>query len=633
MLVLDQENSYAFSNMTIKVTDNTVERDDNANEVREVPKFNLLIPTVQDVGTTNTFELYYPGDKNAYLKAHGKPNPLKYGFGPDLIHDILELGVANVGIYTVNLRGESASKANAIVVMKYKVESDVPYKDTEGNSYYYDANGQLTTSPTDATPIVRNVLHVKFELAHVANCKKWVDLHKQMNNLYSETPDDNGYKTIPVFAILYRGASNFGNNVYMSLEPKVAEYDGNMYYSATVFDGINTTTTSADMSLDLESGAKYDTTYFMETKFNSQFTTMQMLAFEGIDEIYSIVNPYLYTLDEFIAGTWKTPAKTFAAVDIFNPNEFALTLDEGSLNVQIANAIQLKNGSDGTETRDELFEKFFKGEIMQDITSVLRYQMHYIPDLGYSAAAKKQIIELVKKRNRMTSATLMIGGTDTIMSALTDHQANYYDNMPNIRQIPAVQSPMMYNKFIRRTVTYPGGYFDTMALIRHIGKYGNAYQPFAGAECRWTGYIEDTMVYPPEVVDAINSLQSNRINIVMKDGESGGYLSDQMMNTVLTSDQTELNNAFLISSMLYRLLQMVHRNHFKFNEAEEVRMFNEAVNDCINSEFAPYSASMSVEVYRTGTIGRAKAKNKILVTIDFKDINKFTDVEIYLTDE
>lgn len=633
MLVLDQENSYGFSNMAIKVTDYTVERDDTTEEVREVPKFNLLIPTVQDVGVTNTLELFYPGDLNVYLKSHGKPNPLKYGFGPDLIHDILALNVPDVGIYTVNLRGESASKANAVVVMKYKVEASVPYTDTEGNPYYYDANGQLTTSPTDATPIVRNVLHVKFELAHVPNCKKWVDLHKQMNNMYSETPGDDGYMTIPVFAVMYRGASKFGNNVYMSLEPKVAEYDGNMYYSATVFDGVNTTSTSADMSLDLDSGAKYSTSYFIETKFNNQFKNLQMLAFENIDALYEVVNPYLYTLDEFIAGTWTNPAKNFAAVDIFNPNEFALMVDEGSLNMQIANAIQLTEGSDGTETRDELFEKFFKGDIMQDITSVLRYQVHYIPDLGYTTETKRQIIDLVKKRNRMTSATLMIGGNDTIMSALTDHQANYYDNMPNIRQIPAVQSPMMYNQFVRRTVTYPGGYFDTMALMRHIYKYGNAYQPFAGAECRWTGYIEDTMVYPPEVVDIVNSLQTNRINVVMKDGEAGGYLSDQMMNTILTSDQTELNNAFLISSMLYRLLQLVHRNHFKFNEAEEVRMFNEAVNDCVNAEFAPYSASMSVEVYRTGTIGRAKAKNKILVTIDFKDINKYTDIEIVLTDE
>ena len=50
-------------------------------------------------------------------------------------------------------------------------------------------------------------------------------------------------------------------------------------------------------------------------------------------------------------------------------------------------------------------------------------------------------------------------------------------------------------------------------------------------------------------------------------------------------------------------------------------------------KYAPHSASISVEVYRVGTIGRAKSKNKILVTVDLKDINKFTDVEIYLTDE
>ena len=141
------------------------------------------------------------------------------------------------------------------------------------------------------------------------------------------------------------------------------------------------------------------------------------------------------------------------------------------------------------------------------------------------------------------------------------------------------------------------------------------------------------MVYPPEDVEIINALQKNRINVVMKDADEGGYMSEQQMNTQLTSDQTELNNAFLISNMLYDLLRLVHLQHYKFNEAEEVRIFNEAVNDCINTKYAPYSASVSVEVFRVGTIGRAKARNKILVTIDLKDINKFTDVEIYLTDE
>ena len=105
------------------------------------------------------------------------------------------------------------------------------------------------------------------------------------------------------------------------------------------------------------------------------------------------------------------------------------------------------------------------------------------------------------------------------------------------------------------------------------------------------------------------------------------------MNTVLTSDQTELNNAFLISSMLYDLVKLVHRQHFKFNEAEEVRIFTENVNDIINQKYAPYSASLQVEVWRQGTIGFPKSKNIIRVTVDLKDISKYTDVEIVLTDE
>lgn len=634
MLVLDSSKSgYAFSHMTIKVTDNTVEYDDSTASQREVPAFCMLIPTVQDVGPTNVLELFYPGEVSKYLKVHGKPNPLKYGFGPDLIHDVLALNAPDIGIYTVNLRGASASIANAVVMMKYKVESGVAYTDTQGNPYYVDANGKLTTSPTAGEAVTRDVLHLKFELAHIANVKKWMDVYKQLNGMYSETPDDSGYMSMPIFAVMYRGASSFGNNVYMSLEPMMAEYDGNMYYSATVFDGVDTTSTSATMSLYNNSGAKYNTSYFIETLFNQQFSNLQMLAAPMIDKAYDLINPFMYTLDEYIAGTQDKPAATFAALDLFNANEFAIVVDDDSLNLQVANAIQLSGGDNGTESADTLFTEFFKGNIMRDITSVLRYKVNYIPDLDYKVAAKQAIIELIEKRNRMTTATLAIGGYDTIDSAVIDHQRNYFANMPNIHQICACQSPMMHNAFVRRTVSFPAGYYNTMALVRHIARYGNPYQPFAGALARWTGYIEDTMVYPPEDVEIINALQKNRINVVMKDADEGGYMSEQQMNTQLTSDQTELNNAFLISNMLYDLLRLVHLQHYKFNEAEEVRIFNEAVNDCINTKYAPYSASVSVEVFRVGTIGRAKARNKILVTIDLKDINKFTDVEIYLTDE
>lgn len=631
MLVLDQDKSYSFSNMTVKITDNTVLRDDTTTTTQETPDFNVLIPIHVPVGTTNSLELYYPGEINRYLNAHGTPNCLKNGFGADAIYAALTSG-AEVGVYTINLRGASATFANAVVVMKYKVEKDVPYTDTTGAPYYYDANGQLTTSPTDNTPIVRDVLHAKFELQYVANCKKWVDLYKKMNSLVSTTPDESGYQSMPVFAVMYRGASTFGNNVYMNLVPKTAEYDGNTYYTATVFDGINSIESSRYMSMDVNSGKKYNDSYFIETQFNAEYPTLRMMTAESIQDLYDLINPYLYTLDEFIAGTQANPAKSFAAVDMFGANEFAFVTDEDSLDMQAANAVILQGGSDGTETPDELFKEFFGGKILEDISSVLRYRVTYIPDLGYDEDTKKEIVKLVKLRNRMTTARLMVGN-ETFESAIVDHQSNYYENMPNVSLIAKCQSPMMFNEFTRRTVTVPAGYFDLVAVLNHMYKWGNPFQPFAGALCRWTGFIEDTMNYPANDAQFLQSLYVSRINVVMKDSEAGAYLADQEMNTVLTSDQTELNNAFLISSMLYDLVALVHRQHFKFNEAEEVRIFNENVNDIINQKYAPYSASLDVEVYRSGTIGFAKSRNIIKVTVDLKDISKYTDVEIVLTDE
>lgn len=631
MLVLDQDKSYSFSNMTVKITDNTVLRDDTTTTTQETPDFNVLIPIHVPVGTTNSLELYYPGEINRYLNAHGTPNCLKNGFGADAIYAALTSG-AEVGVYTINLRGASATFANAVVVMKYKVEKDVPYTDTTGAPYYYDKNGQLTTSPTDNTPIVRDVLHAKFELQYVANCKKWVDLYKKMNSLVSTTPDESGYQSMPVFAVMYRGASTFGNNVYMNLVPKTAEYDGNTYYTATVFDGINSIESSRYMSMDVNSGKKYNDSYFIETQFNAEYPTLRMMTAESIQDLYDLINPYLYTLDEFIAGTQANPAKSFAAVDIFGANEFAFVTDEDSLDMQAANAVILQGGSDGTETPDELFKDFFGGKILEDISSVLRYRVTYIPDLGYDEDTKKEIVKLVKLRNRMTTARLMVGN-ETFESAIVDHQSNYYENMPNVSLIAKCQSPMMFNEFTRRTVTVPAGYFDLVAVLNHMYKWGNPFQPFAGALCRWTGFIEDTMNYPANDAQFLQSLYVSRINVVMKDSEAGAYLADQEMNTVLTSDQTELNNAFLISSMLYDLVALVHRQHFKFNEAEEVRIFNENVNDIINQKYAPYSASLDVEVYRSGTIGFAKSRNIIKVTVDLKDISKYTDVEIVLTDE
>ena len=84
MLILDQANTYGFSNTVVKVIDQTYEEVASERATTPVPEFNVLIPTVQAVGVTNAVELYQPGDVDGYVRTHGNPNALKYGSGPTL---------------------------------------------------------------------------------------------------------------------------------------------------------------------------------------------------------------------------------------------------------------------------------------------------------------------------------------------------------------------------------------------------------------------------------------------------------------------------------------------------------------------------------------------------------------------
>jgi len=97
-------------------------------------------------------------------------------------------------------------------------------------------------------------------------------------------------------------------------------------------------------------------------------------------------------------------------------------------------------------------------------------------------------------------------------------------------------------------------------------------------------------------------LAKARINTVMKDDAPGGYLSDQLMNINFESDQIEFNNELLISDMLYDTIHLIHVNHFTFNESEDVANLKAQVSEFINSKYQPYSASISVDVYRQGNV-------------------------------
>lgn len=633
MMFLNAGNQYDFSYATLKVTDHTVVDEGMTLVDREIPEFNVLIPTVQAIGTTNKMELYWPDELSKYLRNHGNPNHIQYGFGPDFITAVLSRPAAKVGVYTVNLRGPSATIANIVVLMKYRIEEAVPYVDGSGNQYYKDADGQLTTEYVEGGEIVRDVLHVKFEKTHIDGLKSWRGLHSALNQSVSDVEDDEGYRTLPWFGVMYQGASAWANNTYFSLVPNVAEYDQNTYYTIRLFDGTKMKTTEPIYSFDRDAGGKRDLNYFIETKFNEVFPTMRWMAAEDSDRITELFDKHLYSVEDYLAGNMDTPTAKFASVDPFTVDTFGIVVDEGSINSQLTNVFKMEGGFDGEETRDQLFEMFFRGQIITDITNPLCYRIPFIPDIGYDQPTKDAISWLIGKRLRTTSASIMLGNTDSFQSAVIDHQANWMEDNPNIHQITWRQAPMMYNEYTRRTVITPTAYFDLIAILDNMIKWNNPFHPCAGADCRYSGYVEDTIPFADEEPKYMQSLQIARINVVMRDNKPGAYIADQLMNTRQFSDQTELNNAFIISCMLYDLIELVHRNHFKFNESDQVRQFNEAVDSKINTKYAEHAASISAEVTRLGTVGRARYTNKITVTVDLKDISRYTDIELILIDE
>ena len=248
MLVLGQDNLYAAANMTVKVTDNTVYQNTAIEDSYPVPDFNILVPMVQEVGVTNVIELYRPGTQDSYAALHGMPNALKYGFAPDFIYDTLAQN-AGVGVYTVNLRGNDATMANVVLMMDYTVTKDVQRTNKEGEPLYIDSTtGAYTTDSTKGEAALHDMLNVKYYIDHYENVKSWASLAKTLDNTdISDNTEDSG--TIPIFAATYRGASTFGNNSYFSMHKIVSESDHNTYYYATAYDGVNTVSTDATLSL------------------------------------------------------------------------------------------------------------------------------------------------------------------------------------------------------------------------------------------------------------------------------------------------------------------------------------------------------------------------------------------------
>jgi len=586
-----------------------------------LPDYNILLMGEFPKGPTNTITHFSPdrsGETTRFLRNVADVNYPKYGIGPAIGVEALNNGI---GVYVANLRPDDAKMANVSLSVKHKVTADVQKEDDQGNPLYLTPEGAEVTEATDNTPILRDVLELKFVTSTSTAVVDDDSLQTALDANFDATPDGDGYQTTPLVGFRYYGASSFGNKIHFRLIPTKGS-DGNVYYRISIYDGI-----SAEALLP-EIASLFPTAYlsgksaYIENVFNGYDNGIKAITSNHVDKFF----------DDVVADHFNGLNTDPATIDLMAANDYYMTTDATSLDGDISGAFNLLSGDDGTSDLDTSVQALLQGTIVPDIKSILKYKFSYIPDLEYSAAIKTAINTFCVARTYSSYATFMLGQS-SFDDAMTDRNTNFAGDYKFIRFIAKAQSPRRYDDIIRRNLKYPASYYDTMALIQHKAVNGDLNKPFAGATARWTDFQNDTMVYPKEDSDYLDAITDARINVVKQDRATGAYLFTQDMGVLLGSDLMELNNCLILGRIVYDLVDLAHGKTYGFNDQSDIEQYNEDIALEVLPTYTKAVSGITANVYKKGLTGEDKSTNIIDIKINFKDISKATEINITITDD
>ena len=132
--------NYAHPYISVQIYDNT-EFIEEAEATDERKSFNGM--QVGFAGGRDN-QLLYMQSQLSYLREHGNPNFKKFGQAAYNVDNALATG--NCGMYVMNLRPETATYANIVLMIRFKVvevedSTEVVSKETEGATSEVDISG------------------------------------------------------------------------------------------------------------------------------------------------------------------------------------------------------------------------------------------------------------------------------------------------------------------------------------------------------------------------------------------------------------------------------------------------------------------------------------------------------------
>jgi len=468
---------------------------------------------------------------------------------------------------------------------------------------------------------------VKFEIKALTTAVNLETMVTEAEALYSAVADTDGYKTFPIAIVGLSWSGELGNTFTFRLLPNKA-LDKEVpvkTYLTEIKESASVITTTTGFSLDsnaiLDGESIYSNDIYPENAPDYFFTTLST---------YSL---FLEDIKTFIPATETTMPDIFFGKNKSGTVYPNYNIIGTSVDFTVVGGIPFTKGSDGdfaitSATRQDNMMARYVASFSEITTQILeneyKYFIDFVFDFGADQDAKDALVGFTDRR-QSTKVILDTGSskTSTAILALRKTGDLAYNNM---KISIAAGIAVARDPFNNRKITMPLSYFEAYAIPRHITTYEGGSRPFAGSLYTYDGMTAGT--YQPyfydENSDIVESFIDNQINFAMED--FNGYQAFHQSTTVklTASALAERNNVFLLHKMIRIGLLEAKSERWNFLEDSDIEKYQTRLEQRIGIELEGMIGEFSLTAEREGSIGTARNRVAVSITVRFKFINKGT---------
>lgn len=429
-----------------------------------------------------------------------------------------------------------------------------------------------------------------------------------LNEAYTPEPgaDVDGWKTVKLFALAYKGKGSYGNNVRFRItnnagSDKENDYKNYCFEEYIHEDGVSEK--NNDFSIAFSEYAKYSgVSIFADAVImNINGSGSDLIKFVSFPESFvELFNAYKTVVPD-----------TILTADTFDPllgiNKYdksaitKLTIDtvtEGVAAVNSLSGIALTGGDDGdlastidattrTETLNKLYLEAFEGSIDPAVASTKRFPTNFIMDANFDIETKIAIAALGAKRQDC-AVVLDCGLGITTKASIATYVLNNLDPyvLERTHTIEAYACKIT-DPYSDKTVKVTGTYLMAMNYPGHIMANGGGHKhvPMAGNNYgKLSGYIQGTL-YPvfEEELDSemMDELCENRINFCVLNDNQEVVRATQTTRQTKQSVLSEMNAVLVLLDVRRDCKKICTKFDFDFADPNDIAKFNQVAADTL----------------------------------------------------